>query len=352
MAAITVDTSEQFLAALKNAKPTDTISLSAGTFTPPAATTFRLRTPDVTIMGDPGGGTILTGSTDNLTVYLAQRVTLQSLHFRAAGRVGLYAVGADGLRVIGCSGVSNRVSGALTSKTHNLFVDGWYGADNVEQHGFYHSNHGMKPVIINSKFERNGRCGFQANADRSQALPPAYFEKGQINDLILKNCVMKDNGQVLAGASVNLLGCWNATVEDCVIEGGLAGGLSLSNDDNQTPEGLEYGSRNCTVKNVRISGKRGISLKNGSFGARFINVDVKVTGGPAIDCDVYSCGVDVGGTPWVPGPGHKIWAICGKEYDAAPSAVPLSQQATTGKVPLAGTPDPVDNNGTGGATPV
>ncbi len=345
MAAIPVETSEQLYFAIKNAKPFDVLNLAAGTFVQPALGTFRLRTSGVSIIGDPGGKTFITGGFDNLTVYMAKDVMLQHLHFRAAGRVGLYAVGSDNLRLLQCSSNGNKVSGFLTSKCHYLYVDGYEGSDNREQHGGYHSNHGMKPIIVNSRFERNGRCGFQANADRSQALPPVYFEKGQINELILKNCVMKDNGQVLAGASVNLLGCWGATVEDCVIEGGKAGGLSFSNDDDQTPAGLEYGSRNCTVRNTRISGKRGISLKNGSFGARFIDVRVNVTGGPCIDSDVHSRDYVVVSTPWVPGPTHRIWSISGKEMETAPSAVPVGEQGTTGKVPFLPVVDvPVDDS--------
>lgn len=334
MAAVNVSTSEQLYLAIKNAKPGDAINAAAGTYVQPAAGTFRLRTPAVSITGDPGGQTFLTGGYDNLTVYQANGVTLRNLHSREAGRVGFYAVGSDNLTMVNCSGVKCAVSGALTSKCHFLLVDGFYGAGNVSQHGFYHSNHGMKPTVINSIFEGNGRCGFQINADRSQALPPVYFEQGQINDAVIKKVICRNNGLVNAGASMNLLGCWNALVEDCELLDGLAGGLSLSNDDNQSPEGLAYGSRNCTIRRVRITGKRGISLKNGSFGARFEDVTVNVSAGPCIDWDFYSGGWEGSLSPWVPGEGKKVFYGPSYQSDTAPLPAPPSKQGTTGAAPF------------------
>ena len=337
MAATVVDvsTGQEFYNALRTAMDGRVINMAAGVYTPPATGAFKLLAPNVTINGDIGGGTVLTGSYDGLTFQKAKNATVRNVHAKGTGGRGFYAVEADNLQLIDCSGIECGISGILTSKSHYVFMQRFRGHQNKAQHGAYFSNHGMKPVIVDSSFEGNGRCGIQFNADLGQPLPPVYFEKGQINDLLMKGVVCKRNGLVFAGASANLLGCWNATVEDCEFLDGLAGGLSLSNDHDQSPAGLEYGSKNCTFRRCRITGKRGISLQNGSINAQFIDCDVQVTGGPCIDWDATSTGAMVYRSPWTPGVGKKIWSGPSGMSGIPPQPAPDALRGTTGVVPIA-----------------
>ena len=332
---VEVTSSDQLYTALKTAKDGDVIHIAPGVYTAPSAGPFKAKgVPNLQVIGDAGSGTIIRGGYDGLTIEGCANATVQNIHTREAGRGGFYFVSSDNLKCLNCSGVRHTTWGALTSKCHYLYFDGFYGAESVNQHGLYISNHGMQPTVVNSLFERNGRCGLQFNADRSQALPPVYFGQGQINDAVVRNVECIDNCVTGVGASMNVLGCWNATIENVKATGGKAGGINFSNDDNLTPEGLAYGSRNCTLKSVEVSGIRGISAKSGSFGLKMIDVRVDATGGPCLEWDQYSKGWSIEMTGWTCGTNKKRFYGPSYQSNDAPEDVLLALTGTHGKAPL------------------
>lgn len=307
-------------AALKAARPGDILLLNGSAYQGP----FKLTTSNVSLLADPPGHQVIfegsdeLGQMDVLFINTARGCTIQGITMRAGGRHGLYASHAHGLTLLGCKGLSNAVSGALVAYTNNLYVEDWEGLDNEEQHGFYFSNHGASPTFKKIRGDRNGRTCLQLNADWRFA---PLDGQTVITGAHISGVIAKNNG----GPSMNLFGVHGAIIEDVQLLDGLGGGLNLSNDDQD--KWPDYGSKGNSFHNIKITGKRGLSIRSYSTGNVFDNLDIQVTGGPCLEWDdtVRQWITIAGSGALQPGSGHKPYNYEGKEYRTWEEAVAAMQ---------------------------
>ncbi len=247
---------------------------------------MRVTTNGLTFIAESSSHVI--HSTDQDIIYLdtVDRTALSGLRVENAARHGFHVSHSPNTLIENCEADGCGI-GLFTAYSNYLHVDGGSYDNNVGQHGIYHSNHGHYPLFENLTADGNMRAGLQINADRqSPDISPDNI--GPILGAIIRDCVFTGNCVELAGAQLNIFGCWNATIQNVQCLDGLFGGINFSNDDSLTPAALYYGSKNCTIDNVIVTGLRGISVKRGSTGLSMDNISVDITNGPCIDYDNYS----------------------------------------------------------------
>ncbi len=247
---------------------------------------MRVTTNGLTFIAESSAHVI--NSTDEDIIYLdtVERTALSGLKVANATRHGFHVSHSDNTLLENCEADGCGI-GLFTAYSNYLHVDGGAYDNSVGQHGIYHSNHGHYPLFENLTADGNMRAGLQINADRQAADdPPDHV--GPILGAIIRNCVFTGNCVELAGAQVNLFGCWGAILENVDCVDGLFGGINLSNDDNLTPSGLYYGSKNCVLDGITITGLRGLSVKRGSTNLQMDDITIDITAGPCIDYDDYS----------------------------------------------------------------
>lgn len=247
-----------------------------------------VRTPGLTFIAESANHVIHSPENDIITLFEgADRTALSGLKVASAIRAGFYITHSDNVTLTDCEASFCQRQGLLASYSNYLTISGGDYSDTVEQHGVYVSNHSHYPTIEDLTNARNGKAGIQINADRQAAADPPDYE-GPILGAVVRNCVLTANCQTHTAASLNILGCWGATIENVDVVDGLFNGIAFGNDDNLQPEGLFYGSKDCTMTGVTVTGARGISVHRGSTNLTMDDVTVNVTSSACIDYDDYS----------------------------------------------------------------
>ncbi len=272
-----------------------------------------IRKDDVNIIGTGGAIVVPRGaSQDGISIVYASGVTIDSMGVINAPRHGFHATQADGLQLSNCSARDCGEQGIFTSYSDSIILKqcGAYGTKH--QHGVYLSDGGNNGYIQGLTVSRCARAGLQINADRQHQPIKNY---NTMKDWYIADVAIIDCGIDGTAASVNLAGLQHSILKNIQITNAGAGGLSMWNDDVVTATG--WGCNDCTLENISIQGKRGLSIIRDSRNVTVKNLTVTCDKGPCIAIDATSWGFQLLGTNSLThlDPTQKIYAINGKLSD-------------------------------------
>lgn len=145
--------------------------------------------------------------------------------------------------------------GVLTGFVHDLLIEDNRTSGSIEEHGIYVGNSGDRPVIRRNEVWGNHANGIHVNADASVGLD------GVIEEAVIVQNTIYDNGEA-GGSGVNMDGVINSRIENNLIYGNHASGISLYQIDGAAPSTGNVVAHN-TIHQAS-DGRWAVNLQNGA----------------------------------------------------------------------------------------
>jgi parallel beta-helix repeat protein len=156
----------------------------------------------------------------------ASHIIIDGFSVTGMARAGIRSVGVDGSRfashvtIRNVHSYNNGYWGILTGFVHDLVIENNELFGSVNEHGIYVSNSGDRPVIRNNVSWGNRSNGIHVNGDAEQG------GDGIISGAQITGNIIYDNGRG-GGSGINMDGVQNSRIENNLIYGNHASGISL-----------------------------------------------------------------------------------------------------------------------------
>jgi parallel beta-helix repeat protein len=267
--------------------PGDRVTVRAGDYTGFYLSTSGAAGSPIEFVAEPGARITQRNAItpDGINLEGASYVVVDGFEVRTMPRTG---VRAAGLPDAGMSHVTirnvladrNRRWGIFTGFVDDLLVENNETRFSQLEHGIYVSNSGDRPVIRGNIVHDNYAAGIHMNGDVSQG------GDGVISGALVSRNVIYGNGGG-GGSGINMDGVQNSRIENNLLYGNIASGISLYQGDGGGPS-----TGNVVVNNtvMQPNGARAaLNLQNGAANNTAVN---NIFGDPSYDYQPRA-GVDV-----------------------------------------------------------
>lgn len=203
---------------------------------------------------------------DGINLEGASYVVIDGFEVAGMERTGVRTVGlpmnfATNVTIRNVYAHDNGRWGILTGHVDHLLIENNRLTNSIIEHGIYVSNSGDNPIVRNNITSGNARAGIQLNADLSEGGPGVV--DGIISNAIISGNLIFDNGE-LGGSAINLDGVQDSLIENNLLYGNQASGISLFMQDGAA------GSNNNRVINNTIhtpaDARWALNIQNASTG--------------------------------------------------------------------------------------
>lgn len=246
------------------AGPGDKIVVRAGEYAGFHLTTSSEPTRPIEFFAESGGVINQRNPTtlDGINLEAVSHAVIDGFTVVDMPRAGVRAVGpiggfSENVVVRNVVAHSNFKWGIFTGFVHDLLIENNRTSGSEDEHGIYVSNSGDRPVVRNNVVWDNNGSGIQLNADVDAGLD------GVIVDAVVSGNRIFNNG-ARGGSAVNLDGVQSSRIENNLLYGNRASGISLFRGD-----GAEGSNDNVVVNNTihqPSNGRWALNVQNGSVG--------------------------------------------------------------------------------------
>jgi hypothetical protein len=260
MAEVKITPSDNLTLKLRSLRPGDTGLLADGVY---AGGVYLSRVSGlpgapITLRAANKGKAIVRGGTlyrkDALALYQSKWWNIEGIVFKEGLRAGLYLGDSDNANVTDCICDHNATQGLLAGSTSFLKVLRCGFFYSGQQHGAYVSGAATDIEFNDCESAFNAQCAYQFNSQAAADL---------LRKWRLLNCRGNDNGRLLKGAAVNVIGGAEGLIDGCQFERNKAGGISFSANGQPGGSSTNNDIRNTTVKFLAGEGRTCVQQTGG-----------------------------------------------------------------------------------------
>jgi MYXO-CTERM domain-containing protein len=245
--------------AADRAQAGDTVIVAAGTYTGFQVGTTATASAPITFMAN---GTVnidgaSTSDRDAIHIEGASYIIVDGFTVTHATRSGISALTCDHITIRNNKTDQNAEWGIFTGFCDYLTIENNEASRSTTQHGIYVSNSAVSPVIRGNKVWGNAMCGVHMNGDISEG------GTGLISNALVEGNLIYDNGSA-GGSAINGDGVVNAVIQNNVLDGNHASGVSLYQIDGGAPS-----TGNLVINNtirMATNARFAINIQNNSTG--------------------------------------------------------------------------------------
>src|SRR6185295_17068235 len=212
---------------------------------------------------------------DGINLESASHVIIDGFQVDGMPRAGVRSVGlpnamASFVTVRNVTATNNVKWGIFTGHVDDLLIESNRTSGSIDEHGIYVSNSGDRPVIRdNTSFDNHG-SGIHMNGDLSQGGDGIISDAVISGNRIYNNAIPNATFPTLGGGSgINMDGVQNSRIENNLVYGNHASGISLYMIDGA------QGSKNNVVVNNTVyepsDGRWALNIQSGSTGNTALN---------------------------------------------------------------------------------
>lgn len=250
--------------------PDDRVTARAGNYVGFYLSTSGTAAAPIEFDADPGVLINQRNATtpDGINLEDASHVIIDGFAVNGMPRTGVRSVGVDGndfasfVTIRNVTATNNQEWGILTGFVNDLLIEKNVTSGSIDQHGIYVSNSGDRPVIRNNISFNNHDNGIHMNGDASEG------GDGIISGAIVSGNIIYNNGTG-GGSGINMDGVQNSRIENNLIYGNHASGISLYQIDGGGS------SKNNVVVNNTIyeanDARWALNIQDGSTGNSLLN---------------------------------------------------------------------------------
>jgi parallel beta-helix repeat protein len=163
-------------------------------------------------------------------------------------RAGVRTVLADHVTIRNVHAYDNGRWGIFTGFVDDLLIENNETSGSIAEHGIYVSNSGDRPVLRGNKSWGNHGAGIHMNGDFEQQPGDGIISGALITgNLIYGNAASINGGPLGGGSGINMDGVQNSRIENNLLYGNHASGISLYRID-----GAEGSRGNVVVNNTVV----------------------------------------------------------------------------------------------------
>lgn len=238
-------------------QPGDTVYVMGGIYTGFYLTTSGTATERITFLAEQDVviDTPNAITDDGINLEGASFITIEGFLIENMPRAGIRSVNNEGVRLLYNDCSENGVWGIFTGFSEGIEIGYNLCQYSIEEHGIYLSNSADNAHVHHNLCSYNNGAGIHINGDESMG------GDGVISNLWIEKNTINFNG-VAGGSAINCDGVQNSRIENNLIYGNHASGISLYQIDAAEP------SHNNVIANNTImmpeDGRWGLNITNGS----------------------------------------------------------------------------------------
>ena len=212
---------------------------------------------------------------DGINLEGASYIVIDGFSITGMPEAGVRSVGfsndfASHITVRNVTSTNNGVWGIFTGHVDDLVIEKNVTSGSIEEHGIYISNSGDRPVIRDNVIFNNHGSGIHMNGDLSQGGDGIISDAVISGNRIYNNAIPNATFPTLGGGSgINMDGVQNSRIENNLVYGNHASGISLYKIDGA------QGSKNNVVVNNTVyqpsDGRWALNIQSGSTGNTALN---------------------------------------------------------------------------------
>ncbi len=212
---------------------------------------------------------------DGINLEGASYIVVDGFSVSGMPEAGVRSVGfADGfashITIRNVTSTNNGVWGIFTGHVDDLLIEKNVTSGSIKEHGIYVSNSGDRPVIRDNVIFNNHGSGIHMNGDLSQGGDGIISNAVVSGNRIYNNAIPNPTFPTLGGGSgINMDGVQNSRIENNLVYGNHASGISLYKIDGYD------GSKNNLVVNNTVyepsDGRWALNIQSGSTGNMALN---------------------------------------------------------------------------------
>jgi parallel beta-helix repeat protein len=257
--------------------PGDIVTARAGSYVGFYLDTSGTAAAPIEFKADPGAVINQRNATtpDGINLELASYVVIDGFSVTGMPRAGVRSVGLPGnfaahVTVRNVTATNNIKWGIFTGHVDDLLIESNRTSGSIDEHGIYVSNSGDRPVIRdNTSFDNHG-SGIHMNGDLSQGGDGIISGAIVSGNRIFNNAIANTaHPQLGGGSGINMDGVQNSRIENNLVYGNHASGISLYHIDGA------QGSKNNVVVNNTVyeasDGRWALNIQSGSTGTTTLN---------------------------------------------------------------------------------
>src|SRR4051794_414334 len=215
--------------------PGDIVTARLGSYVGFYLDTSGTAAAPIVFKADPGAVINQRNATtpDGINLELASYVVIDGFSVSGMPRAGVRSVGVPGnfashVTVRNVTATNNVKWGIFTGHVDDLLIESNRTSGSMDEHGIYVSNSGDRPVIRdNTSFDNHG-SGIHMNGDLSQGgdgiISNAVISGNRIYNNAIPNTA---HPQLGGGSGINMDGVQNSRIENNLVYGNHASGISL-----------------------------------------------------------------------------------------------------------------------------
>jgi len=211
---------------------------------------------------------------DGINLEGASYIVVDGFSVTGMPEAGVRSVGfsndfASHITVRNVTSTNNGVWGIFTGHVDDLLIEKNVTSGSIEQHGIYVSNSGDRPVIRDNVIFNNHGSGIHMNGDLSQGGDGIISNAIISGNRIYNNAIPSSSPKPAGGSGINMDGVQNSRIENNLVYGNHASGISLYMIDGA------QGSKNNVVVNNTVyepsDGRWALNIQTGSTGNTALN---------------------------------------------------------------------------------
>lgn len=213
---------------------------------------------------------------DGINLEGASHIVIDGFGVTGMGRAGVRSVLGEFVTIRNVLAYDNDVWGIFTGFVDDLLIENNETSGSIDEHGIYVSNSGDRPVIRNNYSWGNHGSGIHMNGDVEQQPGDGIISNALVSGNRIFNNAVSINGSGLGGGSgINMDGVVNSRIENNLVYGNHASGISLYMEDGAT------GSTGNVVVNNTVhqpgdpddddDGRWALNIQDGSSGSTVRN---------------------------------------------------------------------------------
>jgi parallel beta-helix repeat protein len=250
--------------------PGDRVAVRMGNYVGLDLTTSGTAAAPIEFDADPGVVINQRNATtpDGINLEDASHVIIDGFTVTGMPRAGVRSVGVDGsefasfVTIRNVTATNNQTWGIFTGFVNDLLIEKNITSGSIDQHGIYVSNSGDRPVIRDNISFNNHDNGIHMNGDASQG------GDGIITGAVVSGNIIYNNGTG-GGSGINMDGVQNSRIENNLLYGNHASGISLYQIDGGDA------AKNNVIENNTIyeasDARWALNVQDGSTGNTVLN---------------------------------------------------------------------------------
>lgn len=256
--------------------PGDRVTAGVGNYVGFYLDTSGTAAAPIEFKADPGAVINQRNATtpDGINLEVASYIVIDGFSVTGMPRAGVRSVGLPGnfashITVRNVTSTNNGVWGIFTGHVDDLLIEKNTTSGSIEQHGIYVSNSGDRPVIRDNVIFNNHGSGIHMNGDLSQGGDGIISNAVISGNRIYNNAIPSSSPKPAGGSGINMDGVQNSRIENNLVYGNHASGISLYMTD-----GAEGSKNNVVVNNTvyeASDGRWALNIQSGSTGNTAFN---------------------------------------------------------------------------------